>query len=128
MKEEVQGHEDSTLINFTELATRYNVLNKSGQLASNRGQIVKQWLISEGVNINRFRTKRKSEDKVIKRKKRRGAGGEISVPNEVSVQELKRKLADKIKAKDYTIGEMIVPKKVRNIETNIIFLYNYNYL
>lgn len=113
MKLEVEGYEDNHLINFKELASRFNVKNKSGQLASNGGQIVKEWLISEGVDVKRFRTKRKSEDAhIVRRKIRRGAGVEISVPMEISVQQLKEKLTDKLKSKEYTIGEMIVPKKV----------------
>ena len=113
MKAEVEGYEDNHLINWKELASRYNVCNKSGQLAKNGGQIVKEWLISQGVDVKRFRTKRQTEvDHIIRRKKRRGAGGEISVPTEISVEQLKQKLSDKIESGEYTIGEMIVPKKV----------------
>lgn len=114
MKAEVEGYEDNHLINYSELASRYNIINKSGQLPSNAGQIVKEWLISEGVDVQRFRSKRATsvDTQVIRRKKRRGAGGEITVPTEISIEELKRKLTDKLESKEYTIGEMIVPKKV----------------
>ncbi len=41
---EVNAYEDGHKINWTNLATRYNVINKDGKLAKNGGQIVKAWL------------------------------------------------------------------------------------
>ena len=51
---EVEGYEEGHKINWTHLATRYNVTNKNGQLAKNGGQIVKAWLTSTGVEMSRF--------------------------------------------------------------------------
>jgi hypothetical protein len=113
LKAEVEGYNENHLINWKELASRYNVCNTSGQLAKNGGQMVKEWLVSQGVDVTRFRTKRQNEDApVIRRKKRKGPGGEISLPTEISVDQLKEKLSNKIQSGEYTIGEMIVPKKV----------------
>jgi hypothetical protein len=41
MKAEVEGYDDQHLISWRDLATRYNVCNSKGQLASNSGQLVK---------------------------------------------------------------------------------------
>ncbi|KAK3737636.1 hypothetical protein QZH41_018433, partial [Actinostola sp. cb2023] len=115
LKLEVEGFEDNHIINWKRLAVKYNVCNKAGQLACNGGQIVKEWLVSHGVNVTRFETKRKQSTDVspiIRRKKRKGRGGEISVPTEVSPQKLKEQLKEKIKSGEYTVGEMIVyPKR-----------------
>ena len=105
------------MVSWKELAIRYNVTNKAGQLASNGGQIVKEWLLSEGVNVNRFPTKRKNDgSSLLRRKKRKGQGGEISVPAEIDQNKLQKKLIEKLETKEYTIGDMIVPRKVRKPE------------
>jgi hypothetical protein len=84
MKAEVEQCEDNNiLINYSELAKKYNVVKQNRQLASNGGQIVKEWLISDGVDVSHFATKRKNDgNPVVRRKKRKGQGGEISVPVE----------------------------------------------
>ncbi|KAK3735229.1 hypothetical protein QZH41_008432 [Actinostola sp. cb2023] len=118
LKLEVEGFEDNHIINWKRLAVKYNVCNKAGQLACNGGQIVKEWLVSHGVNVTRFETKRKQSTDVspiIRRKKRKGRGGEISVPTEVSPQKLKEQLKEKIKSGEYTVGEMIVPQKYEKL-------------
>lgn len=71
LKAEGEGYNENHLINWKELASRYNVCNKSGQLAKNGGQIVKEWLVSQGVDVTRFnRTKRQNEDAPVIRKKK----------------------------------------------------------
>ena len=47
LKEEVNSFGDGTLVNWSELARRYGVKNKTGQLAQNGGQIAMEWLKSE---------------------------------------------------------------------------------
>lgn len=111
LKEEVKGLADGHLINYSELARKYNICNSFGNLAPNGGQIVKEWLKSEGVNLSRFKDKSNIESKV-RRRKRRGPGGEISIPTEVTTSQLKQKLKQKIESGEYTIGEMIVPQQV----------------
>jgi hypothetical protein len=78
------------------------------------GQILKEWLISEGVNIDRLQHKGHSNP-VIRRRKRKGLGeGGISMPTEVHPDVIKKQLIDKLESGEYTIGEMIVPKKVND--------------
>ena len=79
LKSEIEAYENNHFINWRELATRYKVCNRAGQIASNGGQMVKDWLISEGVDLSRFRTKRECSI-VVRREKIRGIGGEITFP------------------------------------------------
>lgn len=111
LKAEVEGYQDNHPVSWRELAVRYNVTNKEGKLADNGGQIVKEWLISNGVNIDRLQHNGRSNP-VIRRRKRKGLGGEISMPTEVHPNVIKKQLIDKLESGEYTIGEMIVPKKV----------------
>ena len=62
LKSELEVYENNHLINWRELATKYKVCNKEGHIASNGGQIVKGWLVSEGVDLSRFRTKRENSE------------------------------------------------------------------
>lgn len=113
LKHEVEGYADDHEFSWSELARRFNVYNKSGQPAKNGGQIVKKWLLSQSVNLTRFTRKQKPLAKIkTRRKKRKGHGGEISIPTEAHPSVLKQQLAEKIQSGEYSIGEMIVPKKV----------------
>lgn len=114
LKLEVEGFEDNHFVNWTNLAKRHNICNKAGQIAGNGGQIVKEWLILQGVNVTRFEEKQQhtNESPIIRRQKRKGQGGELSVPIEVSPEKLKKQMKEKIKSGEYTVGEMIVPEKV----------------
>ena len=47
MKAEVMRYPAGTLVNWTDLAKQYNILNKSGELAKNGGQIAQEWLNAE---------------------------------------------------------------------------------
>lgn len=114
LKSEVEDLPDGYVINYSELARRYNVCDGSGKIALNGGQIVKEYLTSEGVDLSRFKMCMQKDDKsgVIRRRKRKGKGGEISVPTEITRKKLKQKLREKIESGEYTVGELIVPCKV----------------
>lgn len=79
MKAEVESFPDGILVNWSDLAKRHNVQNKSNQLAKNGWQIAQEWLKSVGININRFKRRNNMSDTRIRKKKLRGAGGEITV-------------------------------------------------
>ena len=117
LRAEVEGYEDGHVVNWSNLAAQYNVLNKSGQLAKNGGQIVKSWLISEGVNVSRFGTQHRKGNSIpiSRRKKRRIVGGEIAFPTEVHPKVLKQMLQEKLQIGAYSIDERIVPTKVCSI-------------
>ena len=112
--EEVRGYEDGKIVSWRALATKYNVCNSKGVLANNGGQIVKEYLVNQDVNINRFctSTQRSKNQEIVRKRKRRSAGGEISFPTEPTPAKLRRMLAEKLNSGEYTIGEMIAPKKV----------------
>jgi hypothetical protein len=114
LKSEVEDFPDGYVINYSELARRYNVCDGPGKIVLNGGQIVKEYLTSEGVDLSRFKMCIQKDDKsgVIRRRKRKGKGGEISVPTEITRKKLKQKLREKIESGEYTVGELIVPCKV----------------
>lgn len=77
LKQEVEGYEDGKAVNWSALAKKYNVTNQNGEMAGNGGQIIKEFLQSEGVNVNRLKRPHeyKGEEKRVRRKKLRGKGG-----------------------------------------------------
>ena len=63
-------------INFSELARRYGVPNKN-----NTGNVVvKEFLVENGIDLKRFKQLRNSDKPNVRRKLKRMAGGEISMP------------------------------------------------
>ncbi len=113
LKEEVNSFGDGTLVNWSELARRYGVKNKTGQLAQNGGQIVMEWLKSEGVDVGRFNKKRRESDiGNIRKKMKKSVGGEITVPCPETRRKLQAKLKEKILSGEMNVGELIVPRKV----------------
>ena len=57
LKEEVESYTDDVALNWSELARRHNVQNTNGEPAKNGGQIIKEWLKSEGVDVAKFKQK-----------------------------------------------------------------------
>ena len=115
LKKEIQSKQDGEKINWSEIACQYKVTNKRGEIAKNGGQIVQEWLVNEGVNIQRFKPQGFPSKIRARRKKKRGQGGEISIPVPETNEELKDKLKLKIASGEYTVGELIVPRKVITI-------------
>ena len=116
LKAEVMNYEDGKTVIWSELARKYKVTNANGEIAGNGGQTIKEWLIQEGVNVTRFKRpyEQSADSERIRRKKRKGNGGEISVPADVSPEQLRKMAWEKIESGEYTIGDRIVPRKVRN--------------
>ena len=114
--DEVNNYSDNVLVNWSELARRYEVKNTSGELARNGGQIIKEYLRKEGIDVQKFEKRKScSESGQIRKKMKRGAGGEITVPCPVTNTKLKEKLKEKIASGTYNIGEIIVPRKVSQL-------------
>ena len=66
-----------------------------------------------GVDTERFKWHNiDSHGPHIRHKKRRGIGGEISIPTPETNASLKKRLHEKILENEYSIGKLIVPKKV----------------
>ena len=53
--QEVQSYNVGSTINYSSLAKKYNICNKAGQPAKNGGQIHKEFLKEQQVNVNMFR-------------------------------------------------------------------------
>ena len=125
LKEEVRSYDSEKVVNWSELARKYDVKKANGEIANNGGQIIKDWLNSEGVDVNRFKRKHGQRDATmtnIRRKKRKSAGGEIAVPTDVTAEKLKEIMNKKIESGEYTVGQRIVPKTVR-ITSIILYLF-----
>ena len=108
LKKEVESKKDGEKINWSEVARRYHVTNKRGEIARNGGEIVQEWLVNQGVNIHRFNPKELPNKLRVRRKKKIGQGGEISIPVPETNNELKEKLKMKITSGEYTVGKLIV--------------------
>ena len=80
LKAEVEGYPDGTKVNWTDLARQYQIKNSTGEIAKNGGQIAKDWLSSQGVDIQRFTRKRplsnpEAGQRHVRKKKLRSLGG-----------------------------------------------------
>ena len=117
LKQEVEAYEEGTIINWSQLARKFNVTDKNGNLAKNGGQVIQDVLINLGINVHQY--KRPSSDiPRIRRRKLKGNGGEISVPSPECNESLKSTLKLKIANGDISVGEMIVPKRYRKLVLN----------
>ena len=56
LKLEVEEYDDGTKVNWSELARRYEITSKKGQIAKNGGQIAQEWLVSQGVDMFHLKT------------------------------------------------------------------------
>ena len=94
---ELRNHNEETLIaevqslpsdklNWSELARKYDVrvINSDNEL-KNGGQVIKELLRSEGVDVDRFGT---TQSVRIRRKRKMGLGGEISIPATSTIAEI----------------------------------------
>ena len=64
--EEVNGYSSGDhVVNCSELARRYEVKNKNGEFAKNGGQIIQEYLKSQGVDIRRL--KKRGADNLVPR-------------------------------------------------------------
>ena len=53
--DEVALYSDGEQLNFSRIAKNYNIRNRKGELAKNGRQIVKEFLIHNDVDLNRFK-------------------------------------------------------------------------
>ena len=78
LRTEVESYPDDAKVNWTVLARQFQIRNRNGQIAKNGGQIAKDWLVHQGVNIQRFKRSQISPEtgeRRVRRKKFRGLGG-----------------------------------------------------
>ena len=118
LKSEVEGYADGVKVNQSEIARRYKITNQKGEIAKNGGQIAQEWLLSQVVDLHRFKCNTEVE-RQPRRKKLKGLGGEISIPTPETNDALKEKLKLQIQEGEFTVGELIVPREVTQVEPNI---------
>ena len=71
---EVKGYIDGQIINYTELARKFNLTHKDGHTPDNAGQVVKEFLQANGCDLQRFKTvwgEANKDSERVRRKKRR---------------------------------------------------------
>ena len=51
---EVSGYQDGDVINYSQLAKKYNMKNKHQEYPQNGGQIVKEYLVNNGIDVSKF--------------------------------------------------------------------------
>ena len=123
----MQSYNEGSTINYSSLAKKYNICNKAGQPAKNGGQIVKEFLKEQQVNVNMFRYNGKGRhtcntDTKQSRKQKIKVQGGYSVPCDESVMKAKERLQKDIEDGKYCLGEAIVPKEYKKMVIKIIKL------
>ena len=81
-------------------------------MAKNRGQIAKEFVRNEGVEVESITRKRKNENPIIRRKKRI-QGTEYSFPTETTNNVLRQIIQSKIDDGEYNMGIPILSNNVK---------------
>ena len=118
--QEVESYNDTTAINYSNLAHKYNVINSKGKTAKNGGQIIKEYLKEQNICLNQFRYNEKgrhsnkSQTKQIHKRKLKITSG-YSIPCDETIAQTKQKLREDIESGKYSLGEPIVPKEYKKL-------------
>ena len=120
LKKEIENLPDDAIINWSNIARKYEIKNKKGQISKNGGQTAQEFIILEGVDLHRFRKRKSSIDTPdeltrIRRKKLKGPGGEISFPCQETETQAREKLKEKVSSDEYCLGDVIVPRKYEKL-------------
>ena len=97
--QEVKPYNDTTAINYSNLARTYNVLNSKGKPAKNGGQIINEYLKEQNICLNQLRYKgkgrrsNKSQTKQIRKRIIKITGG-YSIPCDATIAQTKQKLRE----------------------------------
>jgi hypothetical protein len=78
------------------MARRYSIRNTKGEIAKNGGQVAQEWRKSVGINVSRFKRPCGHTGERIRRKKLRGAGGEITVTTPQTISSVKEEMKKKV--------------------------------
>ena len=106
---EVNAYPSDKNINWTEISRKYKLRKVTdGSEFGNGGQVLKAYLSSKGVNVDRFQS---SSTPIIRRKRKRGPGGEISFPTTATIKEVNETIKQRVNDGIYSVGELIVPKQ-----------------
>ena len=111
----VNNLEDGALLNFSELARTFGLKDNDAFGKDNKNQVVKQFLVNNGIDVGRFSYHKKLVDDQfhVRRKKLKlnNNDGDVSVPTDPCLDDIKRNLHQDILDGKYEMGELIVPIK-----------------
>ena len=115
MKQELENLPENSTVNWSEIARRYKITEKNtDRIAKHGGQIAKDWLVSQGIDVSKFENKSRRFSNV-RRKKMRMSGGEVAFPCLEPIKKTREKLKQKIEEGQFKIGEIIVPRKYQKL-------------
>ena len=125
----VNNLDDGALLNFSDLGRTFGLKDNDAYGKDNKNQVVKQFLVNHGINIDRFNYHKKMDyDQFhIRRKKLKlkNTGGNVSVPTDPCLDDIKRNLHLDILDGKYEMGKLIVPikfwKSITTVENEIIY-------
>ena len=102
---EVGNHEaNSTEVNWSDMARKYEVQDGNGEIAKNGGQITKGYAKCKGINADSISKKRKHGNVIVRKYKKRFIRTRVSVPVDCSNIQLKDDLGKRIRSGEYSIG------------------------
>jgi len=55
LQREVESYQEGTKVNWSTLASQYDIRHSHSNIAKNGGQIAKYWIASQGVDIEKFK-------------------------------------------------------------------------
>ena len=113
LKREFENLPEDTVVNWSDIARRYNINDLSGKTAKNGAQIAKEWLIRQDIDTDKFATQKKL--RAVRRKKLTVPGGETTFPTFELIQRTREKLKMKIEEGKCSIREIIVPQKYQKL-------------
>ena len=111
----LNSYPDGHNLNFSELARLSNVRGKNDGVPLNGGQILSKILKLDNIDLSRFANKTENCTPWLRRKKIIIEGAGLSIPCDVTNDELKEDLERMIDEGKYNIGELIVPQTFQKI-------------
>ena len=111
----VQAYGMCDAINFSSLARTFGVKDGDGNVPKNGGQIVKQYLEDNAIELGNFNYRGKNDGVKCRRKKRKIGGTEVSIPSDITNAEVQKQLINKINEGVYSIGKRIVQQKFEKL-------------
>ena len=117
----VNGLCDGTFLNFSHLARKFGLKEIDCKQKDNKGQIVKEFLIKSGVDIEKFdyHAKLPENGMNIRRKKVKLYNcNRVSLPMDVTTADITKCLISEIQEGKYSLGELIVPIKFKKISVS----------
>lgn len=94
---------------YQKLAERYGI----SQQTNLGGEVVKEFLINAGVNLERFTKYRKSANPVVRKAKMKQVGGEVSMPVWQTNDQLRRNIREEIQSGTFVMGNAIIPREYK---------------